>query len=104
MNGSFTHGSTRHLQKGNPQDRNHAACKGKPNMKKFILASAALLIAANFAPAAFAEQYKEQCAITHGNWTGAPADSCHTYESVNYGSHHDNDTPAPVARATAAVD
>ena len=66
-------------------------------MKKFALAFMGLSIALSFAPAAFAKQvkpYKEECAISHGNWTSAAPDSCYTAT----GQGHDHEPPTAVAR------
>ncbi len=63
-------------------------------MKNIALAAIALSFAAGFASAAFAGQnqgYREQCAISHGNWNNAPVDSCYTLE---YGHGHQSEAPA----------
>ncbi len=70
-------------------------------MKNITLAVIALSLAAGFAPAAFAGQnqgYKEQCAISHGNWNNAPVDSCYTLE---YGHGHQSE--ATVSRSANAT-
>ena len=69
-------------------------------MKKIALAALALSLTAVAAPA-FAGQnqgYKEQCAISHGNWNNAPVDSCYTLE---YGHGHQSE--ATVSRTANAT-
>ncbi len=64
-------------------------------MKKIILASVATMFVVSMTPVAFAKHYKEQCAITHGNWNNVPADSCYTASGAGHDHESNNPTPAP---------